>query len=158
MAQHRLAIFGGGDLGKAFEDAAEIGGIPKAAAGGDVFELEMVMGEEMFGVGQADVSQVIDEGHVPVGVEETGKVVGGDPEVRGHGIARDIALVMVLEVDADPFECALGAALGPGLRRIIDESADAVDERLGEFGEGIRGLRRGLDLKESAQDERDGPG
>jgi hypothetical protein len=64
--QHSHPVFCGSRLDQPFEHAAEIGRITKAASDGDIFQFEIVIAQQEFAAGNADVGQIINERHVPV--------------------------------------------------------------------------------------------
>lgn len=141
--QHLRPIFHRGCFGQAPKDAAEIRRVAKAAADGDVLQLEVVMAQEEFAARDADVREVIDERHVAVPMKHAREMIRADREETGNGIAGDIVLEITLEINADTFEETLRAIFGLRHRGFVHETLDTSNECGCEFVEGAGGFLDG---------------
>lgn len=112
MLQHSGSVFNGCRFGQPPENAAEVGSIAKAATDGNVLQFEIVIAQKEFAARDTNVSEIVDERHVAVAVEDTRQVVRAHSKNLRDGIARDVVLIVPLQVDADPFEKTLRPVCG----------------------------------------------
>ncbi len=124
VLEYSCPVFDGCGLGQTFENAAEIGRVTKAAPDGHNFQFEIVIAQEEFAARNADVGQVIDERHVTMTMKHAREMVGADGEEMRHGIARDVVLIVALQINTDAFEKTLAAIFSLRRGGFVDQSFD----------------------------------